>query len=552
MAAIFLFAVALFSFFGNETLAAEPDQSAPGHGWLSVLPALIAIALSILTKNPVVALVLGIWCGAWTLEGFSAMGLLTSLFDVANTFVVQALAPPDGSSDHMFIVIFSLLISGMMGIITKNGGMAGLAALLTRYVRKPRGAQLATAGLGGCIFFDDYANILVVGNAMRGICDKLRVSREKLAYLVDSTSAPVATLAIVSTWIGFQVSLLGDGLEAMGGADMTTGFALFFSSLAYNFYPILALVFLVMVAWSGRDFGPMLHAEQKARQLAEGPEEERYNTFNVPRDEVEIVQSSHWNAILPILTLLFVTLIALYTSGEGDSLIDIIGSADPFRSIMGGSMLGTLVAVALTLKGRLLNGEEIMNSWIGGMRGLVIALVILTLAWALSDVNAKLGTADYILHIIDLDSMPYLVPLLVFLMSAGIAFATGTSWGTMAVAVPLVFPLAWKAAGLEDGMQPTDPLPILYASVASILAGSVWGDHCSPVSDSTIMSSMASGCNHMDHFYTQVPYALLVGGVSALNLALLPLGLHPGLLFLLSIAGLYAVLRVWGKRVEEG
>ncbi|WP_116244522.1 Na+/H+ antiporter NhaC family protein [Nocardiopsis sp. FIRDI 009] len=527
--------------------AQEVDAVSTGRWW-SILPPVLAIGLALATRQILPALFAGIWLGAWLLEGLSPLGLLTSLLDSASVYTVEALADPD----HVMIVVFTLMIGGLVGVIRKNGGTDGIVRAVTRWAGTPRGGQTVTAGLGVAVFFDDYANTLVVGNTMRPILDRLNVSREKLAYIVDSTAAPVATLALLSTWIGFQVVLIDDAVAGTGLA--MNGFAVFVESLRYALYPILAIVFVFAVALTGRDFGPMLAAERRARStgevlrqgshlgVGEGTEDELAPAEETPRRLL--------NALVPILVLVAVTVVGLFATGEGDTVVEIVGDGDPFSSLLWGSLLGLIVAAVMSMGQRILSMGEAVDAWFAGLKCVLYVVIILTLAWALSDLTARLGTAEFIAGTLG-EAIPlFLLPALLFVIAAAVAFATGTSWGTMGILTPLAVPLAWAALEAR-GLDAPDGHPILFAAVSTILAGSVWGDHCSPISDTTVISSLASQCDVIDHVRTQLPYALFVAGV-VLVLGLLPVGL--GLpwwaALILCAVAVVAGLRFLGRRVE--
>jgi Na+/H+ antiporter NhaC len=515
--------------------------------WFSVLPSLLAIAAALILRSVVPALFAAIWLGAWGANGLSATGLFTGLLDVFERYTHGALA--DG--DHVSIVLFSLMIGGMVGIVTRNGGMLGVVEVVSRWAGTPRRARVATAGLGLAVFFDDIANTLVVGNAMRPVTDRLRVSREKLAFLVDATAAPIASVALVTTWIGYEVGLLRDALAGLDGFD-ESAYLVFLRSLAYSFYPWLMLFFVFLVAISGRDFGPMRRAERRALvdgHLSDPASETESDDAEGDLAVKEGIPHRAVNAILPVATLIGAVLAGLWVTGEGSSVQEIVGSADSYRALMWASFLATLVAAALSLSQRLLDLPETVAAWYSGLRAMLFAVVVLLLAWSLGAVTETLHTSDYLISLLGDALAPGLVPAVVFVLAAFTAFATGTSWGTMGILLPLVVPLAW--AVLEAAGATADGRHVLYSSVACVLTGAVWGDHCSPISDTTILSSMASKCNHIDHVRTQMPYALAVG-VSGLLLGTLPsgFGLHWSLGLLAGLAVLTVLLFSLGRQAE--
>ena len=536
---------------GGEQVAEQTANAIPG--WLSILPPLLAIGIALAFRQVVAALFLGIYLGAVLVYGPSLAGLWYGLLDTLQVYVIEAIAPPDGSTGHASIIVFTLMIGGMVGIISRNGGTRGIVNKIVPYASNPRRGQTATGALGIAIFFDDYANTLVVGNTMRPITDRLRISREKLAYIVDSTAAPVATIALVTTWIGFQVGLIGDAVDGIEGFSQSA-YSIFLNSIPYAFYPILAILFVFAVAITGRDFGPMYKAERRARDEGQVLREGADVDPSAGKDDMEAdedVPARALNAIVPIVVLVGVALGGLLVTGEGSSIREIIGSADPFATLVWGSLLSVIVAVALSVGQRILTLGESMAAWYSGLRAMLFVLVILVLAWALSGVTDVLHTGDYLVSVLGESVPPAIIPALIFLVAAATAFSTGTSWGTMGILIPLVVPLTW-AVLQANGMATEDNYYIMYASVSTVLAGAVWGDHCSPISDTTIISSMASNCDHIDHVRTQLPYALFTGGI-ALVLGLIPVGFGvPWWIAMpVSAAAAIAGLLFLGKKVTE-
>jgi Na+/H+ antiporter NhaC len=407
--------------------------------------------------------------------------------------------------------------------------------------------------MGMMIFFDDYSNTLVVGNTARSLTDHLRISREKLAYLVDSTAAPVACIALITTWIGYEIGLIQDALRNVPELRDLQAYSVFLHSIPYSFYPILAILFVLMISASGRDFGAMYSAEQRARGGQVKPSsEDDLPSFEadelVPKDNIPL---RAFNAFVPILVLILALGASLWLTGEGNTLTEVIGSADPYRAMMYASFIGVLVAAAMSLGQRILSMHETVDAWYGGARATLFGLIVLVLAWTLSDVTQELNTAAYLVTLLA-DTLPAaIVPAIVFVLAAITAFTTGTSWGTMGILMPLVVPLTWAVMGVS-GVADASGMHILYSSVACCLAGAVWGDHCSPISDTTVLSSVASGCDHIAHVRTQLPYALLVG-TAALLLGTIPagFGVPPWLLLGLAPLALGGFLWLVGRRAGE-
>ncbi len=517
--------------------------------WSSILPPVVAILMALLLRRVIPALFVGILLGAWLVRGLTLDGLWLGLLDTYQTWVLNAVI----DADHAAILLFTLMIGGMVGIVSKSGGMQGVVARISKWATSARRGQLSTAFLGLAVFFDDYANTLVVGNTMRPVTDRLRISREKLAYLVDSTAAPVACLAFVTTWIGYEVGLIGEAVATIDGFD-ESAYGLFLSSIPYSFYPILALVFVFAISFSGRDFGAMYRAEIRARStgavLGPGAKVDEAAAKSEHTTPVPGKPQRSINAILPVAVLVFGVIYFLFETGEGSNLRDIIGSADSYKALVYASLLGMLTAAGLALGQRILTIDETVEAWYTGLKSMLFAMIILVLAWSLSAVTEALGTADFLVLVLGDTLSPWMLPAIVFVLSAATAFATGSSWGTMGILMPLVLPLAW--ALLEIGGNPTDDMHIISSSISCVLAGAVWGDHCSPISDTTILSSMASGCDHIEHVRTQLPYAGTVG-IVALVLGTVPagLGLPWWIGMLTGMAVLLAMIAFLGKPVDD-
>ena len=536
---------------GMLLLYAFGPVAGPMPLWMSILPPLVAIVMALLIKEVISSLFMGVLTGTFIMALYAGhspeQALGGGILRVVDTYVVGSLF----DKDHVTIIVFTLLIGGMVRIITANGGMQGVVNWLSKRARGPRSGQLMTFLMDLCIFFDDYSNTLVVGNTMRPIADRLKVSREKLAYIVDSTSAPVVAVAFVTTWIGAELSYIQDGIRNIGLE--ASAYSVFFHSLAYSFYPFLTLGFVLMIILSGRDFGPMLTAERKAR-MASAMEAETTNSVAKPAHIMD--------ALVPLAVLIFGTIIGLVATGYDASvwndnsegffhkLSETIGAANSYQALLWASLCSMLTAIVVTLLRGALTFGKVMEEMVEGFKSMFNAVLILTMAWSIALVTKDMHTAEFVSQLLlEWSLSPAIVPVLTFLLAALIGFSTGTSWGTMAILYPLILPSSWLLCQ-EQGLSVDATMPLFYNVVASVLAGSVMGDHCSPISDTTIMSSLASSCNHMQHVSTQMPYALTVGGV-ALLIGILPtaLGLPSWAAFLLGFAVLGLVVRLVGKKV---
>ena len=540
----------------GATLATAAPRLLPG--WTAVIPPLMAILLALCTRQVLVSLVLGGWFGCLLLVGWQP---LVALLRLGDRFLVEALATPE----HASIVLFTTILGGMVGVMARGGLTEGLVQALVRRVRGRRGGQLTTTAMGTVIFFDDYANTLLVGTTMRPLTDRLRISREKLAYLVDSTAAPIATLAVISTWVGFEVGLIQAALSARGD-DPATAYTFFLRSLPYGFYPWLTLVCVYVVSASGRDFGAMLAAERRtqttgqvlrpgARPASETLGSDRPDAEARPRPITPLL------GLLPVATVIATTAAGLVLGGQQAArdagvvqpgLRQALDHADSFAVLMWAALLGTLVAIVVVVGLRRLDLRGAVDGFADGCRAMLVAVAILLLAWSLSAVCEQLHTAPYLVEICRGALSARLLPAITFVLAAAVSFATGTSWGTMAILMPLVFPLGAVLPAAE-GLPAATATGIHLAAVSAVLAGAVFGDHCSPISDTTIMSSLACGSDHIDHVRTQLPYALLVGSI-ALICGYLPTGWGaPSWASLLAGGGMVAAfVLLRGRRADAG
>lgn len=490
--------------------------------WLSLLPPLIAIVLALVFREVLVSLFIGIWTGALIINGYSLQGFINSFLDVIDTYVIKALA----DTSHISVMVFSLLVGGMVAIVSRNGGMAGVVNSLSGFAKGARSSQFATWLMGVAIFFDDYANTLVVGNTMRPLTDKHFISREKLAYLVDSTAAPIAAIAFITTWIGAELDYIQKAVDSLQLSQ--SAYSIFIHSLQYSFYPILTMLFILLLILFKRDYGPMLTAERRARSTGRVSNE---SAEEVSEDmghftPMKGVPQKASNAVIPVLTVILVTILGLFItggafeeggwSGEGGfltKLSNVIGNSDSYTALLWSSLTGVAIAVLLTLLSRKLSLQQTMDSFSFGVKTMIPAISILVMAWSLAYVTEALHTAEFLTSLLQDNIDPNLLPVITFALAGAIAFSTGSSWSTMAILYPIILPTTWLVC-MSAGYVEAVTLPIFYAVTANVLAGSVFGDHCSPISDTTILSSLASQCNHIDHVRTQMPYAITVATVS--------------------------------------
>lgn len=523
--------------------------------WLSVLPPIIAVTLALATQRLFLSLGMGILFGALTLTQANP---LPTVDLITRQYFWHAIA----DTLHLQIFFFTAALLGMVGVINRMGGTQGIVDSLARFATGTRSTQFAAWLMGLGVFFDDYANTVVVGSTMRSVTDNMRISREKLAYIVDTTAAPVSGLAIVSTWIGYEVGLFQEVLESLGLKE--SGFNAFLQALPYRFYCIFALLLLLLVIFTKRDLGPMLKAERRARAsgqvLRDGGKALTSKTFTGLSAKAGVPH--RWvNALIPVALVVAAVLVGLFTTGGGwsaatknpaalltlDLWREAFSNASSGTVLCWAAILGSAAAIALSQGQRLLSFKEAASAWAAGLVSMWMAMVLLTLAWMINGVCTDLGTAYFLVAAFKDTVPPLLIPALIFLLGAGISFATGSSWSTMAILIPTAVPLAFQVGHqLETG-----GMLLMFMAMGAVLDGSIFGDHCSPLSDTTLMTSIATSCDHLDHVSTQMPYALL-GGSAALAAGYLPaaMGMSPWLAYPLAGLLFLACLMLWGRDPE--
>ena len=495
-------------------------------GW-SLFPPLLAILVAVASGRLVWGLCLALFSGALIALPTDVpvyVWPLHALYMAAIDFVWTPLR----DSFQLFILGFTASLIGMVRVVSLAGGTRGIAEALVRRAASARSTRLATSLLGLAIFFDDYANTIVVGTTMRPITDRFRISREKLAYLVDSTAAPVAGVAIISTWIGFEVGLFGDAMDSLGTG--ISGYELFFRALPARFYCLLTLFFLLVSTLMRRDYGPMLRAERRARQhnqpLAPGAQPMTGDAHQVP-DHPDI--AGHWAvAALPVGLVIFGVLAGMHWDARNAEAViaargehaffsrvywtAVFSNADGAKVMFLSSLAGSGLAFVFARTRRSLRDgsrplapSTILRTWVSGITGFSYALLILVLAWGIKEMCQAVHTSDYLIGALENVLDPRFLPLLVFGLAAAVAFSIGTSWTTMALLLPTMLPVAHQMGDIT--------LVILVA--AAVLDGAIFGDHCSPISDTTVLSSIAASCDHIAHVRTQAPYAITTMCIAA-------------------------------------
>ncbi len=526
------------------------QDSQTGIRWYSIVPPVLAISLAFLTRHVLLSLGIAIVAGGLLTQVPHAPLSAAAWFDglkTAGTLVVKTvwLYTEKGEiNSNLLILAFIPPIFVMIEVIIASGGFRGIILWLLKWVKGRKSAQLATALMGVLCFIDDYTNAIIVGSMMQPITDRFRVSREKLAFLVDATSAPVAGLAVISTWIAYEVGLLGQISDKLG-IDKS-GYSMFFDALIFRFYCLLMLAFVFLHIIIGRDFGPMKTAEDSAKAKCPDENNQASQSQNIsdssPPDAAR--QSSRAiNALAPLGGLVLFHITGLWFDGggparlrEGGSLLsllywrDVISAAENTHLILDyAALFGLALALLCSQLFGSLRMPVIINCFKRGIRRAMIPFVILILAWSLKSCCDSLKTGSFITTILAGRVSPHWFPPAVFLVASVTSFATGTSYGTMAILIPTAIPVAFALDGNSYGLT-------TMISVGAVLDGAIFGDHCSPISDTTIMSSIASSCDLIDHVRTQLPYSLFVAGL-ALLFAYLPsaFGLAPGWSFVLAI-----------------
>lgn len=562
---VFLMTLCILSLTVISAHAEEIDQIAQANankfGLITILPPLIAIVLAFITKNVVVSLFIGVMSGSVILQLGSGNNIVSSVVLGFLDFISRALGSLADPWDAG-IILQVMCIGGVISLVGKMGGAKAIAEALANKANSSRGAQIISWLLGILVFFDDYANSLIVGPIMRPVFDKLNVSREKLAFVIDATAAPVAGIAIISTWIGLEVGLIHD---AFGSINIDVdAFGVFLQTIPYRFYNILILAFIVLSAVMVREFGPMRKAEYISRR--------KHNIktdFDNKIDELddlapkEGVKLSVWNAIIPIGILILSALLSFYYSGytsimggDDKELINVLKTApvsftairqcfsasDASVALFQSALFSSIVTMIMAKAKGIFTFSESIEVWIDGMKTLMITGVILILAWSLSSVIKEVGTAKFLIKYLS-DTIPaFLLPSLIFLLGSVISFSTGTAYGTMGILMPLAIPLA-------HSINPD--MSYVVVATSGVLTGAIFGDHCSPISDTTILSSMGAGCNHIDHVNTQMPYAIFTAAIAIL-FGYIPAGFGVPFYIGLPIAiiAVAVALRIVGKRTD--
>ena len=463
----------------------------------SLVPAIIAIGLALITKEVYSSLFIGIIAGGLLCSGFSLTGTMQQVF-------------PDGmiaqlsDSWNVGILVFLVVLGSLVMMMNRAGGSAAFGRWSVEHVKTKKGAQIATIMLGILIFIDDYFNCLTVGSVMRPLTDKHKISREKLAYLIDATAAPVCIIAPISSWAA----------AVTGFVDGANGLTLFIKAIPYNFYAFLTIAMMITLTVKNIDFGPMRLAEMAHKLNVEKNKHKQHSGMTGAENQPHPPVSKKGRVIhlvLPIAILIITCVLGMiYTGGffDGESFVDAFSNSDASVGLVYGSVAALIITIIFMMATKVLDFDECMSSIPEGFKSMVPAILILTFAWTLKSVTDALGAKEYVAGLVENiagnHALMSMLPAIVFLIGTGLAFATGTSWGTFGILIPIVVNVFGGDINNE----------LMIIAISACMAGAVCGDHCSPISDTTIMASAGAQCNHIKHVSTQLPYALTAAAVS--------------------------------------
>ena len=463
-------------------------------GWLSLIPPLLAIGLALITKEVISSLLIGIFVGTMIYVTHTGGGIVEAANVMFNLMSEKI-------GENAAILIFLGLLGTLVAVITMAGGSRAYGNWASSKIKTRSGAQLATSALGGLIFIDDYFNCLTIGTVMRPVTDKHGISREKLAYIIDATAAPVCIIAPISSWAASVISQIQSSSESLNGMQT------FLNAIPFNLYAILTIIMVVVLCTTHLEFGPMAKFEKEAREkkVADGETPKALADDELSRMKIS-EKGRVFDLLVPIIALIGFSILAmLYVGGYfegGMTIAEGFGNTDAGPALVLGGFGALIVAFVLFIPRKLLTFKEFMEGIGVGVRSMTGAFIILILAWSISGVCRELlNTGVYVGDLVANSSMlPQFIPAVIFTVAAFLSFSMGTSWGTFTILIPIV-------AVVCEQIAPQ----LIVISIAATLAGAVLGDHCSPISDTTILSSTGAGCNHINHVSTQIPYVALVG-----------------------------------------
>ena len=524
-----------------------------------------AIVLAFITKDVILSLFLGVLSGTFLVGMVDQNIAASALF--AFTDLCSRMVKSMADTWNAGILLQVMCIGGLIALVTKSGGTKALALWLSKHADTPVLGQIYTWLMGIVIFFDDYANALIVGPIMRPLMDKFKISRAKFAFIIDATAAPITGIAVISTWVGVEISAIKEAYSQIG-IENINAFTVFVETIPYRFYNIFMIFFVVATAVMSREFGSMYRAEIASRGGKSGAADFKIKNLEdqifVPKEGVALRKI---NALIPLGAMIVLSVIGFYLNGysslEGETLEAVKAAPLSFTSIrtafsaadasvvlFQSALFSSIIAVVLGIAQKIYGVKEAIEVWVGGWKSMLNTVIILLFAWSLSSVIKELGTSRYLVELLSDATPRFALAIVIFVLSSFISFSTGTSFGTMGIVTPLAVPLA-HAVGQKYGLSGEEFHVFMCVNISAVLTGAIFGDHCSPISDTTILSSMGAGCDHIEHVSTQMTYALVVCGISIIC-GYLPAGFGLSVwgCLILGIAAIILLLRVVGKRVD--
>ncbi|MCF6465832.1 Na+/H+ antiporter NhaC family protein [Clostridium sp. Cult2] len=465
------------------------------YGFLSLVPPIIAIVLCFISKNVLLSLIVGVFAGGILMFN----GNIFSAIDYFITTMVNSIT----STSNTQLLVFTLIMGGSVAFIWKLGGSKALTEWAKNKIKTRKRAGIGAWLLGMIVFFNDYTNSVIVGNVFRDIFKEKKLSSEKLAYILDTTAAPMATL-FISDWVAFEIGLLGPAL-ATCGINNASPFSVYVHSIPFNFYAIFGIVFVGIIVITGRDYGPMLKAEYRSYTEDKTTREGSYSMLNVdnelgePKETKPMIKSF----VIPILVLVVITLYGFYKTGlPAENFTELLSNTDSMQALLWGAMAMLITGIIIALLYKIMNINEITDTLLSGFKLMLLACVILVLSWSLAAVTEDMNLPNYLIGLVGESISPVILPSIILIFSMIISFATGTSWGTLAIVTPIAIPMAYYLTG---------SIEFVYVVTGAVCSGAVFGDHCSPISDTTVLSALFAGGDVIDHVTTQLPYALTCG-----------------------------------------
>lgn len=554
-------AVVVSVFMRADTLPSIENTEELGHalGFLSLVPPVFAVLLAFLTSDVILSLLAGVLVGAAMLTALTGDGVVYATFHRAVVSIVETSA----DYENVRVLLLCIAVGGMEGVIRFSGGFETTARVMAERLRSPKKVNLISQLFCSLFFFDDYANALISGPVLMPVTDKAGVSREKLSYIVDSTAAPLAGIAVISSWVAVEVSVIQEGLDVIGAN--ASAFQIFLGSIPYCFYCIFAIAFVLLLTLTGREFGPMLDAERRARAgqtVKKGTRVEKVRSEELPGN---YSPDRAWRRIAlafgSIGAMFIFSLVSFYATGRQEAIAQgliladapfrfgdlstIIGCADTIQLVMEAALFVGIAALITGTMMHLFSLSDGILAWIEGASSLVSTMVVLVLAWTLAGTVDQLGTVYYVVDVISAGIPQFFVPTLIFLTCCVVSFAAG-SYGCMFMIMPIAVPIVAAIGGIAENPAAD---PFMLSCVAAVLSGAIFGDHCSPMTDCTILAALGAGCETMDHVRTQMPYAITVAVTSVLFGTLLTsFGISPFVGLVLGILFMCAVIRILGKK----